>query len=179
MEYRTLGRDGPRVPALAFGTGTFGGVGRRCAGGAWSHRHLRRWRLTLFDTADNYSDGHAEKVLGEAIAHRPNDVLVATKTTLAISDGDAGGPTRHRLHSAVDASLRRLRRDHVDLLQIHARDAHTPIEETLAGLDDLVRAGKVRHVGVSNFAGWELIKSLAAAEGELKRLFVVARRRYL
>lgn len=172
MEYRMLGKDGLRVPALAFGTGTFGGVGRMFrAWGATDAQEARRLvdigldaGLTLFDTADNYSDGLAEEVLGDAIAHRKNDVLVATKTSLPISDVDAGGSSRQRLHSAVDASLKRLKRDHLDLLQLHARDAHTPVEETLAGLDDLLRAGKVRHVGVSNFAGWELMKSLDAAK---------------
>lgn len=172
MEYRTLGRDGPAIPALTFGTGTFGGAGRMFR--AWGTTDADEARrlvdicleagLNLFDTADNYSDGLAETVLGEAIAHRRQEVMIATKTTLPFGEDQAGGSSRERLQRAVDGSLRRLGVDHIDLLQLHARDAHAPIEDTLAGLDDLIRAGKVRHVGVSNFAGWELMKSLAVAE---------------
>jgi aryl-alcohol dehydrogenase-like predicted oxidoreductase len=172
MEYRLLGRSGLKVPALTFGTGTFGGIGRMFrAWGATDATAARRLidicldaGLDFFDTADNYSEGLAEQVLGEAIAHRRQDVRIATKTTLPFADDKMGGSSRARLHRAVDASLRRLKLDRIELLQLHARDAHTPDEETLGALDELIRAGKVGHIGVSNFAGWELMKALAIAD---------------
>ena len=129
MEFRNLGRDGPRVPALTFGTGTFGGVGRMFR--AWGTTDAAEARrlvdicleagVDLFDTADNYSDGQAEAVLGEAVAHRRGDVRIATKTTLPFAEDQAGGSSRARLHRAVDASLRRLGVERIELLQLHAR----------------------------------------------------------
>ncbi|BCB19812.1 aldo/keto reductase [Bosea sp. ANAM02] len=173
MEYRRLGHSGLMVPALSFGAGTFGGTGPLFS--AWGTTDAREARrlidicleagLNLFDTADVYSNGASEEVLGEAIKGRRDKVLISTKTTLPMGDGpNDAGSSRSRLIKATEDALRRLGTDYIDLLQLHAFDAGTPVEEVLSTLDMLVRAGKLRHVGVSNFAGWELMKSLAAAE---------------
>ncbi|MCR4521825.1 MULTISPECIES: aldo/keto reductase [Bosea] len=173
MEYRRLGHSGLMVPALSFGAGTFGGTGPLFS--AWGTTDAREARrlidicleagLNLFDTADVYSNGASEEVLGEAIKGRRDKVLISTKTTLPMGDGpNDAGSSRSRLIKATEDALQRLGTDHIDLLQLHAFDAGTPVEEVLSTLDMLVRAGKLRHVGVSNFAGWELMKSLAAAE---------------
>ena len=121
--------------------------------------------VNLFDTADVYSNGASEEVLGAAIKGRRDAVLVSTKTSLPMGDGpNDAGSSRPRLIKAVEAALRRLGTDYIDLLQLHAFDAGTPIEEVLSTLDELVRAGKIRYVGVSNFSGWQVMKSLAAAD---------------
>ncbi|MFJ6795010.1 aldo/keto reductase [Streptomyces sp. NPDC091268] len=173
MEYRQLGTSGLTVPALSFGAGTFGGRGPLF--GEWGTTDAREARrlvdicleagITMFDTADVYSAGASEEVLGAAIKGRRDQVLVSTKTGLPTGDGpDDAGTSRERLIRAAEDALRRLGTDRIDLFQLHAFDAATPVEEALAALDELVRSGKVRHVGVSNFAGWQLMKSLAAAE---------------
>lgn len=171
MEYRRLGASGLKVPALAFGAGTFGGRGELF--GNWGATDVVEARrlvdicldagVTLFDTADVYSDGASEEVLGAALKGRRDRALISTKTSLPMA-GDDGGSSRSRLLTAADAALRRLGTDRIDLFQLHAFDAGTPVEEVLSTLDDLVRAGKVRYVGVSNFSGWQLMKSLAAAD---------------
>ncbi|WP_309091451.1 aldo/keto reductase [Phenylobacterium sp.] len=173
MEYRSLGRSGLKVPALTFGAGTFGGKGPLFS--AWGQTDAAEARrlvdicleagVTMFDTADVYSDGQSEEVLGAAIRGRRDQLLISTKTGLPTGEGphDAGA-SRHRLTTAVEAQLRRLGTDHIDLLQIHAFDAATPIEETAAALDDLVRAGKVRYLGASSYAGWQLMKWAAVAD---------------
>ncbi|PWC74686.1 aldo/keto reductase [Azospirillum sp. TSH64] len=173
MEYRTLGASGLKVPALSFGTGTFGGKGPLFS--AWGNSDVGDARrlidicldagVTLFDTADVYSDGGSEEVLGAAIRGRRDKALISTKTGLPMGDGpNDAGLSRHRLIGAVEAALRRLGTDYIDLLQLHAFDAFTPVEEVLHTLDTLVRAGKVRYIGASNFAGWQLMKSLAVAD---------------
>jgi aryl-alcohol dehydrogenase-like predicted oxidoreductase len=162
-----------KVPALSFGAGTFGGQGPLFS--AWGNTDAREARrlidicidagINLFDTADVYSNGASEEVLGEAIKGRRDKVLISTKTTLPMGDGpNDAGSSRSRLIKATDDALRRLGTDHIDLMQLHAFDAGTPVEEVLSTLDALVRAGKLRHVGVSNFSGWQLMKSLAVAE---------------
>ena len=121
--------------------------------------------VTMFDTADVYSNGASEEVLGQAIRGRRDRVLLSTKTALPVGDGpNDAGSSRARLLAACDAALRRLGTDYVDLLQLHAFDAGTPVEEVLSTLDGLVRAGKVRYVGASNFSGWQAMKSLAVAD---------------
>jgi aryl-alcohol dehydrogenase-like predicted oxidoreductase len=173
MEYRRLGASGLEVPALSLGAGTFGGAGPLF--GAWGNTDDEEARrlvdicldagVTMFDTADVYSAGASERVLGAAIRGRRDRVLVSTKTSLPVGDGpNEAGSSRWRLVRACEAALRRLGTDYLDLLQLHAFDAATPIDETLSALDDLVRAGKVRYVGISNFAGWQAMKSLAIAE---------------
>lgn len=173
MQYRHLGKSGLQVPVLSFGAGTFGGQGPLFS--AWGDTDARQARhlvdlcleagVTLFDTADVYSNGASEEILGAAIKGRREQVLLSTKTSLPMGDGpqDAGS-SRSRLIRATEASLRRLGTDYIDLLQLHAFDAGTPIDEVLATLDDLVHQGKVRYVGVSNFSGWQLMKSLGIAE---------------
>ena len=173
MENRRLGRSGLLVPALSFGAGTFGGAGELF--GAWGSTDVAEAReivdicldagVTMFDTADVYSDGASEEVLGAALEGRRDDVLISTKAALPTGDGpNDAGTSRSRLVAAVDAALRRLRTDRIDLFQLHAYDAGTPVEEVLSTLDTLVAAGKVRYVGVSNFSGWQLMKSLDAAD---------------
>ncbi len=173
MEYRNLGRSGLRVPALGFGAGTFGGRGPLF--GAWGDTGRDGARrivdicldagVNLFDSADVYSDGASESILGEALQGRRDRVIVSTKLSLRNGDGPNDvGASRHHLLAAVDASLRRLRTDYIDILQLHAFDAMTPVEQVLSTLDGLVRAGKVRYTGASNYSGWQLMKSLAAAD---------------
>jgi aryl-alcohol dehydrogenase-like predicted oxidoreductase len=173
MEYRRLGASGLKVPALSFGAGTFGGQGPLFS--AWGNTDANEARrlvslcleagVTMFDTADVYSNGASEEVLGAAIKGRRDAVILSTKMALPIGDGpNDAGTSRARLIKACDAALRRLGTDYIDLLQLHAFDAGTPVEEVLATLDDLVRAGKLRYVGVSNFSGWQLMKSLAVAQ---------------
>jgi len=173
MEQRFLGNSGFRVPALGFGAGTFGGQGPLFS--AWGNTDAAQARrlldicldagVNLFDSADVYSDGASERILGEAIKGRRDKVIVSTKMSLRAGDGaNDVGASRHHLIQATDAALARLGTDYIDILQLHAFDAYTPVEQVLRTLDDLVRAGKVRYLGVSNFAGWQLMKSLAAAE---------------
>ncbi|CCM77025.1 aldo/keto reductase [Rhizobium mesoamericanum] len=173
MEYRNLGGSGLRVPVLSFGAGTFAGSGPLF--GAWGNTDAAEARrlidisleagVNLFDTADVYSGGASEEVLGQAIAGRRDAVLVSTKIALPMGDGPGEwGTSRSRLIRSTDEALKRLGTDYIDLLQLHAFDASTPIEEVLATLDGLIAAGKIRYVGVSNFAGWELMKSLGIAE---------------
>ena len=173
MDYRQLGRSELRVPALSLGTGTFAGKGPLF--GNWGTLGLAEARrmidlcleagVTLFDSADVYSDGASEELLGEAIRGRRERVLISTKMGLPMGDGaEQAGTSGRRLTAAVDAALGRLATDRIDLLQLHAFDAGVPIEEVVRTLDGLVRAGKVREIGVSNFAGWQLMKSLAVAE---------------
>lgn len=173
MEYRQLGASGLRVPALSFGTGTFGGKGPLFS--AWGQSDAAEARrlidicldagVTLFDTADVYSNGASEEVLGEAIRGRRDAVLISTKTGLPMGDGPQDwGVSRARLIRAVEASLRRLGTDHIDLLQLHAFDASTPVEELMGTLDLLIAAGKLRYAGVSNYPGWQIMKAQAVAD---------------
>ncbi|SHI99493.1 Predicted oxidoreductase [Aureimonas altamirensis DSM 21988] len=173
MDYRPLGKSGLKVPVLSFGAGTFGGSGPLF--GNWGSSDTSEASrlvdicleagVNLFDTADVYSNGASETVLGEAIKGRRDTVLISTKTSLPMGDGpNDAGSSRFRLIRAVEDALRRLQTDYIDILQLHAFDAGTPVEEVLSTLDTLVRAGKVRYVGVSNFSGWQIMKSLAVAD---------------
>lgn len=173
MEYRRLGASGLRVPLLCLGTGTFGGKGPlfESWGGVDVPEATRLVDLcleagvNLFDTAITYSGGLAEEVLGGAIKGRRDKVLISTKAAFRFGEGPNDiGASRHSLVRAVEISLRRLGTDYVDLFQVHSFDAVTPIEETVSALDDLVRAGKIRYVGCSNYSGWHLMKSLAHAD---------------
>ncbi|UGY06502.1 aldo/keto reductase [Bradyrhizobium quebecense] len=172
MEYRNLGASGLKVPVLSFGTGTFGGQGPLFS--AWGRSGVDEARrlidicleagVNLFDTADVYSNGASEEILGAALKGRRDKVLISTKTGLPMGDGPLdAGTSRYRLVASVDAALKRLNTDYIDLLQLHAFDAFTPIDEVLSTLDALVRAGKLRYIGASNFSGWHLMKSLGIA----------------
>jgi len=172
MEYRQLGASGFKVPVLSLGTGTFGGSNEffKAWGGSDVAEATRlvdiclEAGLTMFDSADGYSNGMAEEILGQAIKGRRDQVIVSTKGTFPRGTGPNDlGSSRHHLTRAVEASLRRLGTDYIDLYQLHAFDAVTPVEEALDTLDGLVRAGKIRYIGCSNFSGWHLMKSLAAS----------------
>src|SRR4051812_3393614 len=173
MEYRQLGGSGFMVPALTMGTGTFGGGNEFFK--AWGASDVAEATrlvdiclesgVSMFDSADGYSNGLAEEILGKAIKGRRDQVLISTKGSFRRGSGPNDvGSSRHYLPRAVDASLRRLGTDYIDLYQLHAFDAQTPIEEVIGALDDLVRAGKIRYIGCSNFSGWHLMKSLAYSE---------------
>jgi len=173
MEYRLLGRSGFKVPALTFGTGTFGGKGDFFK--AWGDTDAKEAArlidicldagVTMFDSADIYSGGASEEVLGAAIKGRRDKVLISTKATFRSGpDANDVGSSRFHLTRAVEAALKRLGTDHIDLFQLHGYDARTPPEEMLSTLDALIRAGKIGYIGVSNFSGWHLMKSLAAAD---------------
>ncbi len=173
MEFRQLGRSGLKVPVLSLGTGTFGGKGGMFS--AWGTTDVAEATrlvdicldagLNMFDSADGYSSGAAEEILGAAIKGRRDRVLVSTKGTFRSGEGaNDVGSSRFHLIQAVEGSLRRLGTDYIDVYQLHGFDAMTPVEETLQTLDDLVRAGKIRYIGVSNFSGWHLMKSLAVSD---------------
>jgi len=173
MEFRQLGGSGFKVPALSLGTGTFGG--RTELFKAWGATDVAEatrlvdicleFGLNMFDSADIYSEGAAEEILGQAIKGRHDRVIISTKGTFRSGQGPNDvGSSRYHLSRAIDGSLRRLGVSHIDLYQLHAFDAMTPVEEALETLDDFVRAGKIRYIGCSNFSGWHLMKSLAASE---------------
>ena len=172
LEYRQLGRSGLRVSTLALGTMTFGGRGDFAKTGAGDVAQATRLLdrcldagVNLIDTADVYSRGVSEEILGEAMQGRRGRLIVATKARFRMGDGpNDAGLSRHHLIEACEASLRRLRTDHIDLYQIHQWDGQTPLEETVAALESLVRAGKVRYLGASNLSGWHLMKALAVAD---------------
>lgn len=173
MDYRQLGGSGLMVPVLSLGTGTFGGKGEFFKSwGATDVAEATRLvdicleaGLNMFDSADIYSKGAAEEILGQAIKGRRHQVLISTKGTFRSGPGPNDvGSSRFHITQAVDGSLRRLGTDYIDLYQLHGFDAKTPVEEALATLDQLVRAGKVRYIGCSNFSGWHLMKSLAVSD---------------
>ncbi len=175
MEYRRLGQSGLMVPALTLGTGTFGGGNDLFK--PWGNTDVvgairlvdvcLEAGLTMFDSADVYSGGTAESILGAAIKGRRDKVLISTKATFRHGQGPNDvGSSRFALIRAVEAALKRLNTDYIDLFQLHGFDALTPQEETLRSLDDLVTAGKIRYIGCSNFSGWHLMKSLAVSDRE-------------
>ena len=173
MEYRKLGNSGFKVPVLGLGTGTFGGGGDFFK--VWGSNGVPEATrmvdicleagLNFFDSADIYSNGMSEEILGKAIQGRRDRVIISTKGGLrAGQDPNSVGSSRFHLVQAIEGSLKRLGTDFIDLYQLHAFDAATPVEETLHTLDDFVRAGKIRYTGCSNFSGWHLMKSLDAAD---------------
>ena len=173
MEYRQFGRSGLKVPVLSLGTGTFGG----------NNEFFQRWGQTdvaeasrmvdlcldagvnFFDTADIYSQGASEEILGQALKGKRDRALISTKATFPMGEGpNDKGSSRYHLVRACEASLRRLGTDHIDVYFMHGFDALTPVDETLRALDDLTRAGKIGYIGASNFSGWQLMKALATSE---------------
>ena len=171
MEYRALGQSGLRVSVLTMGTMTFGGSGPFKNVGSTDVQQARRQvdmcldaGVNLIDTADIYSDGQSEEIVGEVLTGRRDKMLLATKVRGAMGSGpNDAGLSRHHIISACEASLRRLGTDHIDLYQVHEWDGQTPLEETLHALDHLVASGKVRYVGASNYASWQLMKALGIA----------------
>lgn len=173
MEYRLLGGSGLKVPVLSFGAGTFGGRGEFFqAWGSTDVAEARRlidicfdYGVNLFDTANIYSHGLSEEILGAALEGKRDKALISTKATFSMGDGpNDKGSSRYHLTTALEASLRRLNTDYVDIYHLHGFDALTPIEETLNTLDKFVREGKVRYIACSNFSGWHLMKSLAISD---------------
>ena len=180
MDYRQLGASGLRVSALTLGTMTFGGrdnfasVGSTDVDGARRQLDLCLDRgINFVDTANVYSGGLSEEILGKAIEGRRDRLLLATKARMAMGDGaNDAGLSRHHLIAECEASLRRLGADHIDLYQVHEWDGQTPLEETMEALDTLVRSGKVRYVGASNYTGWQLMKALGTADRHGYQRFV-------
>ncbi|MBO0775856.1 MAG: aldo/keto reductase [Actinobacteria bacterium] len=172
MEYRALGSCGLRISALTMGTMTFGGTGPFANVGSTGVEEARRQvdmcleaGVNLIDTADVYSGGLAEEIVGEVLRGRRDEVLVATKVRMPMGSGpNDAGLSRHHVISGCEASLRRLGTDHIDLYQVHEWDGLTPLAETLEALDQLVQSGKVRYVGASNYAAWQLMKALGIAD---------------
>ena len=171
MEYRQLG--GIRIPVLSYGTGTFGGATEFFK--AWGSTQVEEATnlvdqcldagVNLFDTANVYSMGVSEQILGQAVKGRRGRVLISTKATFPMSnETNDFGSSRLFLLKACEDSLRRLGTDYIDIYHMHGFDANTPVEETLKALDHLVTSGKVRYIACSNFSGWHLMKSLSVSE---------------
>lgn len=173
MEYRQLGASGLKVPVLSFGTATFGGGNEFFK--AWGNTQVDEAKrlinlcldagVNLFDTANVYSKGMAEEILGQALEGIRDRVLISTKATFRMSDdaNDVGSSRIHLLKQCED-SLKRLKTDHIDIYHLHGFDGNTPVEETLKTLENLVQSGKVRYIACSNFSGWHLMKSLSVSE---------------
>jgi aryl-alcohol dehydrogenase-like predicted oxidoreductase len=179
MEYRQLGRSGLRVSTLGLGTMGFGGGSGSAVGDidlAGASRQLDLCLdagVNLVDTADIYSNGASEELLGRALRGRRDRVVLATKARFPMGPGpNDAGLSRYHLIRACEASLSRLGTDHLDLYQVHEWDGQTPLEETLATLDELVAAGKVRYVGCSNYAGWQMTRALGVSERDGLERFV-------
>ncbi len=172
MDYRTLGRSGLKVSVLTMGTFTFGGRGPFGMVGSQGVPEAQRLvdlcidrGVNMFDTANMYSTGLSEEILGEVLQGKSEDLLVTTKARMKIGPGpNDEGASRWHLIRECERSLKRLRRDHIDLYYIHEWDGLTPVEETMAALDTLVSHGKVRYVGCSNYTGWQVMKSLMASD---------------
>lgn len=181
MEYRLLGRSGLKVSTITLGTMTMGGKGNFAKVGNVGVAEARRQidlcldaGVNLIDTADVYSTGGSEEIIGEVLGgKRPNGVLIATKARFPMGDGpNDRGLSRHHLIEACEASLKRLRTDVIDLYQVHQWDGQTPLEETIDALDSLVRQGKVRYIGASNYSGWHLMKALGVSDRTHRQRFV-------
>jgi aryl-alcohol dehydrogenase-like predicted oxidoreductase len=180
MDYRSLGNSGLQISALTLGTMTFGGKGNFAKVGDTDLEGARRQidmcldtGINLIDTADVYSTGRSEEIVGEAIESKRDDVLISTKVRMTMGGGpNDSGLSRHHVISGCEASLRRLRTDHIDIYHVHEWDGLTPLEETLEALRYLMDTGKVRYVGVSNYTGWQLMKALGIAERDHLPRFV-------
>ena len=166
MEYRNLGKAGVKVSAIGIGCNQFGGKVDAAGTKAVIHRALEEG-INFFDTADVYGtpDGRSEEFVGAALKGQWGHIVIATKVRFKMGEGPNDiGSSRYHITNAMEASLRRLRTDHIDLYQIHAWDDSVPIEETMHALDDLVRSGKVRYIGTSQFSAWQLAHSNALAQ---------------
>jgi aryl-alcohol dehydrogenase-like predicted oxidoreductase len=180
MQYRQLGRSGLRVSALTMGTATFGGAGVFSVWGDTDVAGAKRQidmcldaGVNLLDTANVYSAGLSEEIVGKAIEGRRDQLLLSTKVRMPMGDGpNDAGLSRQHIRTQVEASLRRLGVEHIDIYHVHEWDGQTPLEETLETLDSLVREGKVRYLGVSNYTGWQLMKALAVSDAHGYQRFV-------
>ncbi len=177
MKYRTLGRTGLKISVITMGTFTFGGRGDFGRAASQDVTEARRLvdtcvdhGVNMFDTANMYSTGLSEEILGEVLEGRYDNILVTSKARMPIGDGpNDQGVSRWHLIRECERSLKRLRTDHIDLYYMHEWDGLTPVEEKLAALDTLIQQGKVRYVGCSNYSAWQVMKSLAAAPGHASR----------
>ena len=182
MEYRQLGSAGMRVPVMSLGTGTFGGT----------NEFFKRWGTTdvkgakrlvdislehginFFDTANVYSQGDSERILGEALKERRENAIISSKATFKMGEGaNDHGSSRFHLIKEVEASLRRLQTDYIDVYFMHGYDLKSPLDETLRTLDDLISSGKIRYIGSSNFTSWQLMKALSVSEREHFARYVI------
>ena len=186
MEYKNLGNTGLKVSAFCLGAMTFTEKGWRSAG-TMSFSEIQRVvdyaldvGVNFFDTADIYAFGESEELLAKALGNRKNDVIIATKVRGVMNENDpnARGLSRYHIFKSVDQSLKRLGRDYIDLYQVHWWDNHTPIEETIEALNDLVKIGKVRYIGISDFTGWQIAKSVMLQEMKNYSKFVSAQMYY-
>ena len=185
MEYRNLGNSGLKVSVICLGAMTFTEKGWRSAG-KMPFSEIQKVvdyaldkGVNFFDTADIYAFGESEELLGKALGNKKNDVIVATKVRGPMSeDPNDRGLSRHHIFKSIDVSLKRLGRDYIDLYQVHWWDNHTPIEETLEALNDLIRIGKVRYIGISDFAGWQITKSVMLQEKNNWSKFISAQMYY-
>jgi aryl-alcohol dehydrogenase-like predicted oxidoreductase len=186
MEYRQLGRSGLRVSVLSLGTMTFGGVGLFAKTGSTDVPQAKRLidiavehGVNFIDTSNIYSIGRSEEIIGEAMAGRLHDVLIATKVRFGMGKGpNEAGLSRYHIIDQCHASLKRLRRDHIDVYYLHEWDGQTPMEEQVEALDTLVKQGKVRYIACSNFSGWQVMKGLMASERHNHQRFVAQQIHY-
>lgn len=186
MEYRYLGNSGLRVSVLSMGTFSFGGRGDFAMVGNQGVAEARKLvdlsieaGINLFDTANMYSLGRSEEILGEVLEGRREDVLISCKARMKIGPGpNDEGVSRHHLIRECEKSLKRLRTDYIDIYYMHEWDGITPVEEMMSALDTLVTQGKVRYTGCSNFSGWHVMKSLAAADRDRRPRFVTQQIHY-
>ena len=178
MEYRRMGNSGLMITGIGLGGNNFGW---------WADEktsitvisHALDMGINFIDTADMYDRGGSEEFVGKAVKGKRSQVIIATKFAREMGDSpNEKGGSRHHILEAVDASLKRLQTDYIDLYQMHAADPMTPIEETLRALDDLVRAGKVRYIGCSNFAAWQLCEALWTSRVNNLHSFVTVQPRY-
>ncbi|WP_123028083.1 aldo/keto reductase [Mycolicibacterium stellerae] len=175
MQYQQLGKSGLRISRLTMGTMSFGGGGKFSNVGTTDTQDATRILdicrdrgINLVDTADVYSDGLSETIVGEAIKNSRDHWLVATKVRFRLAGASVNdvGLSRHHIIRSLERSLERLQTDHIDLYQVHQWDGQTPLEETLSALDTLVKQGKIRYIGASNYSGWQLMKALATSDAK-------------
>ncbi|HEY0120311.1 MAG TPA: aldo/keto reductase [Rhizobium sp.] len=186
MEYRTLGRSGLKVSAITMGTFSFGGVGAFAKVARQDVTDARRLidvcidgGVNVFDTANMYSLGRSEEILGEALEGKREKVLISSKARMRIGDGpNDEGVSRYHLIRECERSLKRLRTDHIDIYFMHEWDGLTPLDEMLSALDALMRQGKIRYIGCSNYSGWHIMKSLAVADAKNLPRFVTQQIHY-
>ncbi|MBB6447127.1 aldo/keto reductase [Bacillus benzoevorans] len=178
MKYRYLGNSGLRVSALGLGTNAFGKRADKAASTRVIHQALDQG-INFIDTANIYTNTMSESIIGEALESKRHEVILATKAGLPCGKGpNDKGSSRYHIQREIEGSLKRLRTDYIDLYQIHSFDPNTPLEETLRTLDDLVRAGKVRYIGASNYAAWELMKALGISERDGLSQFISVQQSY-
>lgn len=172
MKYRTLGRSGLKISAISMGTFSFGGAGDFAMVASQGVKDARRLvdvcidgGVNVFDTSNMYSLGRSEEILGEALEGKRDEVLISSKARMRIGDGpNDEGVSRYHLVRECERSLKRLRTDHIDIYFMHEWDGLTPLEEMLSALDTLVRQGKIRYIGCSNYSGWHIMKALSVSD---------------